>query len=235
MRCEPAQIRLCAFAQTQSRFDHDRHGRTPADAAGVTPGHEPLHPARARRTADPLPAFASPHTAAMGTLRHGMRRGHTLEVEKHSQCLPFPRQASGTRPGVVRPGRVVVAPGTETRLPPPPLPHCRVHCFPRTQPLERGVHAPPKATQACVETLCQSCGGADHLGSAALSSSYPRLTDSIAITDSHTSPGRKKLRKGNCGTVRVYLQGGHGRVCHAPQPLPLTMLEPRCLVHVVHQ
>src|SRR5882672_10037469 len=87
-------------------------------------------------------------------------------------------------------------------------------CSHMTQPLELGVHAPPKASQACVDTLCKSFGGTDHMCSAALSEPCPRLIDSITITDQHTSLVLNKLRKGNFGTVRVYVKVGHCWVCH---------------------
>src|SRR5689334_6818427 len=101
-----------------------------------------------------------------------------------------------------------------------------------TQPLSLGVHPCTTASHAGFHTLCQAFGCADEMGQVALPEPFPGLIEPRAITDQDTSPVVNKLDKCHFGTGRVYLKVCHVRVRHDPQPLPITMHEPRRLVNV---
>ena len=163
MLCEPAQVRPFAFKQTRKRFDQHRKRGLPTDATRVTEGQDPLYPAIALLAPGPLAAFAPQDAEAVGAFRDVLGRFDTLNVQKHPQRLPFPCQATGKRPGFVFPGGVLVAQRVEARIPRPSLPHggaLRAH---RTEPLERGVYPPTKASHTGFHTLCEPFRRADEM------------------------------------------------------------------------
>ena len=189
----------------------------------MTHRQDPLDPAIAFLAPGPLATFAPQDTKSVGAFRDVIGRFDTLNVQKHPQRLPFPCQASGKRPGFVFPGGVLVAQRVEARIPRPSLPHggaLRAH---RTEPLERGVYPPTKASHTGFHTLCEPCRRADELRSAALPQPFPVLRDTIAITDQDPAPVMHERCARGFGAGGVSLKVGHCRMRHAPQPLPITV------------
>src|SRR5215813_11349403 len=103
-----------------------------------------------------------------------------------------------------------------------------------TQSLDLGVHPATKVSYAGFHTLCQAFGRADQMGQATLPQAFPGLIDTIAITDQDPRPVANELPNRGLGAVRMDLKVGYGRIGHDPQPLPITVQEPRRLVNVVH-
>jgi hypothetical protein len=171
----------------------------------------------------------------MGAFRDVMRGFHAGDVEQCPQGLACPLHTPGKRPGVVLSGSVVGDQGAEARLPGPPLPDSRAFRAHRTQPLELGVYSLAEARDTGVEMLSQPLRCTEEMGPAALAQSLPMLRDERPITDQDTHPIRHQWGKGSLGTVWMYLEIGHLRVRHPPQPVPVTLREPGRLVTIVDQ
>jgi hypothetical protein len=83
--------------------------------------------------------------------------GHTSRVYLHGRCVDS--------------GEV------ETRIPAPPLPHRWPLPAHMTPPLQLAVHTVAKARNPSIKVFCQSLGGAEQMGQAALPESLPGLID----------------------------------------------------------
>src|SRR5690242_11562939 len=124
---------------------------------------------------------------------------------------------------------------TKAGIPGPPLSHRWSLGTHMTQPLQLGVYPTTEASYTRFHTLCQPFGRTDQMRQAALPEPFPVLIDPIAITHEDTCPVTNELRKRAFRTMRMHLKVGHCWVRHHPQPVPITVHQPRGFINVVDQ
>src|ERR671924_814164 len=63
----------------------------------------------------------------------------------------------------------------------------------------------------------------------------PGVIEPIPVTDEDAPPVANELHERRLGAGGVYLEIGHRRIRHHPEPMPIAVQEPRGLVNVVHR